>query len=217
MKRKTGRAALVAALTGAVLSLVALLQPARVAADSRRFIPDATLINQDGETVNFYDLVKGRVVAIDLIYTTCQYACPLESARLARMQQILGDRMGKDVFFISISIDPEHDTPAALKAYAAQYDAGPGWYFLTGKIADIDLLSKKLGLWSDPTLTQDGHTPMLLIGNEPTGQWTQTSALDNPKYTAQMIGMWMGGWKNAAPIKTTAAPVVLKQLDDGEK
>jgi protein SCO1/2 len=133
------------------------------------------------------------------------------------MQQILGDRMGKDVFFISISIDPEHDTPAALKASAAKYDAGPGWIFLTGKQSDIDMLSKKLGLWTDPTLTQDGHTPMLLIGNEATGQWTQTSALDNPKYVAQMIAMWFGGWKNRAPIKTTTDAVPMRKLDDGEK
>src|ERR671921_763225 len=91
---------------------------------------------------------------------------------------------------------------AALKAYAAKYDAGPGWIFLTGKMSDIDVLSKKLGLWSDPTLTQDGHTPMLLIGNEAAGQWTQTSALDNPKYTAQMIAQWFGGWHTAAPVKT---------------
>src|SRR5919199_2535993 len=104
MKRKTRRAALVAALTGAVLSLAALLHPAGLAADSRRWIPDVTLINQDGETVNFYDLVKGRIVAIDLIYTTCQYACPLESARLARLPKLLGGRMGKEIFFISISI-----------------------------------------------------------------------------------------------------------------
>jgi len=217
MKRKTRRAALVAAVTGVVLSLVALLQPARIAADSRKLIPDVTLVNQDGESVNFYDLVKGRTVAIDLIYTTCQYACPLESARLSRMQQLLGDRMGKDIFFISISIDPEHDTPAALKAYGKKYDAGPGWIFLTGKQSDIDMLSKKLGLWTDPTLTQDGHTPMLLIGNEPTGQWTQTSALDNPKYTAQMIARWFGGWQNAAPVKTTAAAVPMRKIDDGEK
>lgn len=217
MERKTRRAALVAALTGAVLSLVALLQPARVSADSRRFIPDVTLINQDGETVNFYDLVKGRVVAIDLIYTTCQYACPLETARLARLQQLLGDRMGKEIFFFSISIDPVNDTPEKLKAYAQKYQAGPGWMFLTGKQSDIDMLSKKLGLWTDPSLTQDGHTPMLLIGNETTGQWTQTSALDNPKYTAVMIEQWIGGHYRANKGRDYAqARPIAKPADSGE-
>src|SRR4051812_5451591 len=217
MKRKTRGAALVAALIGMVLSL-ALVRPA-AAADGRpgRIVfPDVTLTTQDGDDVKFYDLIKGRVVAIDLIYTTCQYACPLESARLARMQQLLGDRMGKDIFFISISIDPEHDTPAALKAYAAKYQTGPGWIFLTGKQSDIDVLSKKLGLWTDPSLTQDGHTPMLLIGNEATGQWTQTSALDNPKYTAVMIEQWMGGYTKAAPIKSYAdAKPIAKAANSG--
>jgi protein SCO1 len=218
MIRKTRRAALVAALTGMVLSL-ALVRPAQAAADARpgRIVfPDVTLTTQDGDDVKFYDLIKGRIVAIDLIYTTCQYACPLESARLARMQQLLGDRMGKDIFFISISIDPEHDTPAALKAYGEKYNAGPGWIFLTGKQSDIDMLSKKLGLWTDPSLTQDGHTPMLLIGNEATGQWTQTSALDNPKYTAVMIEQWMGGYKNAVPTKTYAdAKPIAKAANEG--
>ena len=207
MKRKTRRAALAAALTGAVLSVAALLQPSVVVADSRRLIPDVTLTTQDDQQVNFYDLVKGRIVAIDLIYTTCQYACPLESARLARMQQLLGDRMGKDIFFISISIDPEHDTPAALKAYAGKYNAGPGWIFLTGKQSDIDMLSKKLGLWTDPSLSQDGHTPMLLIGNEATGQWTQTSALDNPKYTAVMLEEWIGGSYKQGRSYAEAKPI----------
>jgi protein SCO1 len=207
MKRKTRRAALVAVLTGAVLSLATLLQPSVAAADSRRLIPDVPLIDQDGREVNFYDLVKGRIVAIDLIYTTCQYACPLESARLARMQQLLGDRMGKDIFFISISIDPEHDTPAALKAYGHKYNAGPGWIFLTGQQADIDMLSKKLGLWTDPSLSQDGHTPMLLIGNEATGQWTQTSALDNPKYTAVMLEEWIGGSYKQGTSYREARPI----------
>jgi protein SCO1 len=213
-------AALVAVLTGLVLAAIALLQPAHVAAANSRwgasFFPDVTLTTQDGDNVKFYDLIKDRIVAIDLIYTNCQYACPLESARLARMQQLLGDRMGRDIFFISISIDPEHDTPAALKAYAKKYDAGPGWIFLTGKMADIDVLSKKLGLWSDPTLTQDGHTPMLLIGNEATGQWTQTSALDNPKYTAQMIGSWLNSWKTAKAGKSYAEAKPIVGRDNGK-
>jgi protein SCO1/2 len=220
MKEQTRRAALAAALTGVVLSLsVALLRPMPVAAASRwgaSYFPDVTLTTQHGQPVKFYDLIKGRIVAIDLIYTNCQYSCPLETARLARMQQLLGDRMGREVFFISISIDPEHDTPAALKAYAEKYDAGPGWTFLTGKMADIDLLSKKLGLWSDPAQSQDGHTPMLLIGNEATGQWTQTSALDNPAYTARILTDWLTSWKSAQGGKSYAEAPALAKPKDGE-
>jgi mono/diheme cytochrome c family protein len=79
------------------------------------------------------------------------------------------------------------------------------------------MLSKKLGLWSDPTLTQDGHTPMLLIGNEATGQWTRTSALDNPKFTAQIIGEWMNSYKTATVGRSYAeAAPISKPAGTGE-
>src|ERR687883_507990 len=106
------------------------------------YFPNVTLTTQDGASVRFYDdLIKGKIVAINLIYTTCKYACPLETARLAQVQQLLGDRMGRDVFFYSITIDPEHDTPAVLSEYADKYRAGPGWLFLKGAKADIELIS----------------------------------------------------------------------------
>ena len=164
------------------------------------YFPNVELTTQAGERVRFRDLIKGRTVAIELMYTTCRYACPLETARLAQVQALLGERMGKDVFFLSISIDPEHDTPAVLKAFAAQFHAGPGWIFLTGKRADIDLLGKKIGLYTraDPE-NKDGHVPALLIGNEPSGQWMRGSALDHPKMTATLITRWVAGYPAAAP------------------
>ena len=145
-------------------------------ADTRRPGPDrflnVTLTTHEGTEVRFYDdLIKGKTVAIDLIYTTCEYACPLETAKMAQVQRLLGDRMGRDIFFYSITIDPEHDTPAVLKEYAERYRAGPGWLFLTGKKTDIDLLSRKLGLYTPPDPSNpDGHVPYLLVGNEATGQ-----------------------------------------------
>ena len=180
----------------------------RVSTDNSRwganYFPNVTLTTQAGRSVRFYDdLIKGKIVAIELIYTSCQYNCPLETARLAQVQKMLGDRMGKDVFFYSITIDPQHDTPAVLKAYAEQFGAGPGWLFLTGTQADIDLLSRKLGLYSPPNpSSKDGHTPALLIGNEPTGQWMQNVATSQPSALARMIGTWMGGWQNAAATPT---------------
>jgi len=147
--------------------------------------PNVELTTQDGKKVHFYDdLIKGKVVAINLIYTTCKYSCPLETARLVQLQKLMGDRMGKDIFFYSISIEPEHDTPEVLKDYADKYHVRPGWLFLTGKPADIKLLSHKLGLDSLPTIDDpDGHTPHLLMGNEATGLWMKNTALDN-------IGSW---------------------------
>src|SRR3954467_7558111 len=127
---------------------LAILCGRPVLADSRwgaNYFPNVELTTQDGKTVHFYDdLIKGKIVAIDLIYTTCQYSCPLETARLAQVQRLIGDRMGRDVFFYSITIDPDHDTPPVLADYARKYQAGPGWLFLTGARADIDLLSRKL-------------------------------------------------------------------------
>ena len=156
--------------------------------------PNVELTTQNGKKVRFYDdLIKGKVVAIELIYTTCKYSCPLETARLVQLQKLLGDRMGKDVFFYSITIDPEHDTPEVLKDYAEKYHVGPGWLFLTGKEADIKLLSRRLGLDSLPNGNDpDGHTPSLLIGNEATGIWMKNSALDNTRFTALKIQELMG-------------------------
>ncbi len=162
------------------------------------YFPNVPLTTQDGKTVHFYDdLLKGKMVAIDLIYTRCVDSCPLETARMAQVQKLLGDKVGKDIFFYSISIDPKHDTPAVLKAYAEKYHVGPGWLFLTGKAADIDLISKKIGLYSDPDSgNRDGHSTQLLIGNAATGQWIQDSAVDNPRFLATKIDNFVSGWKN---------------------
>lgn len=199
--------AAVAAITGAAAPAAA--QHARWGADH---FPNVTLTTQDGTQVRFYDdLIKGKIVAINLIYTTCKYACPLETARLAQVQKLLGDRMGKDVFFYSITIDPEIDTPAVLKEYAKQYRAGPGWVFLTGKKEDIDLLSRKTGLYSAPNpANPDGHKPYLLVGNEATGQWMRNSGMDNAGYLATTIGKWLDSWQTAkgAPRSYTAAPKI---------
>ena len=160
--------------------------------------PNVELITQDGKKVHFYDdLIKGKIVAIDLIYTTCEYACPLETARMVQVQKKLGSRVGSDIFFYSISIDPEHDTPEVLRAYMEKFHVSPGWTFLTGKKQDIDFLSKRLGLWSDPSINKDGHLPHLLIGNEATNQWMRGSALDNPSFQARMIGDFLDNFKHA--------------------
>jgi len=157
--------------------------------------PNVMLTNQDGKQMKFYDdLIKGKIVVIDFFYTQCKDACPLETARLRQVQKQLGDRVGKDIFFISISLDTKHDTPEVLHDYAEMYNAGPGWYFLTGKEEDITLLSKKLGLYS-PDWGRDGHTPGLMIGNEPAGQWMRQAATDNPRFLAIAIGEMLDNYK----------------------
>lgn len=177
--------------------------------------PNVELTTQDGKKVHFYDdLIKGKVVAIELMYTSCRYNCPLETARLVQVQKLLGDRMGKDVFFYSITIEPETDTPKVLKAYTEKYHIGPGWLFLTGKDADIKLISRKLGLDSLPNPNDpDGHTPSLLIGNEKTGLWMRNSGLDNIKFLALKIEQMIGYGAPAVDVAAANAGGVGNKLD----
>jgi protein SCO1 len=182
------------------------------------YFPNVPLTTQDGKTVRFYDdLLKNKIVAIDLIYTHCVDSCPLETARLAQVQKMLEGRVGRDIFFYSISIDPKRDTPPVLKRYAEQYHAGPGWLFLTGKPSDIELISKKLGLYSDPDSgNRDGHTTQLLIGNVATGQWMQNSATDNPRFLATTLSNFIDAWKKpGAPPAVTYAAAPTLDADSG--
>ena len=161
------------------------------------YFPNVPLVTHEGETVHFFDdLIQGKVVAINFIYTTCPDSCPLETARMAKVQKLLGDRVGQDIFMYSITIDPEHDTPEVLAKYAERYDAGPGWWFLTGKESDITLLRQKLGLYIEEI--QDGsnnHNLSLIIGNQTTGKWLRRSPFENPFILAKEIGTWLTGWK----------------------
>lgn len=169
------------------------------------YFPDIVLTTQDGAKVRFYeDLVKGKNVAVNVVYTSCRDECPLETARMAEVQRLLGDRMGKDIFFLSISIDPEKDTAQVLKAYAGKFGVGPGWLFLTGKKDDIKALTRKLGLSrTSDAFSKDGHASSLMLGNDANGQWMRNSAVDNPRFlAATMAGFF--GWKDVQPTQSYA-------------
>jgi len=207
-------------VTAALLAgVVAFLHGGSASADNRwgaDYFPNVPLTTQDGTAVHLYDdLLKGKSVAINVMYTSCKDECPLETARLAQLQRLLGERMGKDIFFYSITIDPKLDTPKVLKAYAQKYGVGPGWLFLTGKDEDIKLVTKKLGLSRrNDSASKDGHTASLMVGNEPAGLWMRNSAVDNPQFLATTIANFLG-WKDAGPVKSyaEARPLV---LDPGE-
>jgi protein SCO1 len=164
----------------------------------RDYFPNVPLTTHTGRIVRFYDdLLKGKSVVVNVIYTRCKDRCPLETAKLSQVQRLLAGRMGSDIFFYSISIDPEWDTPAVLRDYAEKFHAGPGWLFLTGKRDDIAAVQKKIGLYSrTDAVNPDGHLPSLMIGNEPTGQWMLNSAIDNPRFLAATITNFLIGWKN---------------------
>jgi protein SCO1/2 len=140
-----------------------------------KYFGDVKLVDQNGRELSFYtDLLQGRTVIINVMFATCTGACPVMSGTLEKIQNHLGDRLGKDVRLLSISIDPVHDTPARLKEYAERFHARPGWYFLTGPKENVEAVLRKLGQWSDEP---SDHQTLLLIGNERTGLWKKALAL----------------------------------------
>lgn len=153
--------------------------------------PNVPLTNHEGEQVRFYDdLVKDKFVTINMVYTTCKATCPLVTANLVRVQKILGERVGRDLFMYSITIDPKRDTPKVLKKYAKTHGVGKGWQFLTGKPEDIELLRRGLGFtWADPVrdANKDNHTGNLRYGNEPLMLWGAVPGLSNPSWVAKCI------------------------------
>jgi copper(I)-binding protein/cytochrome oxidase Cu insertion factor (SCO1/SenC/PrrC family) len=181
------------------------------------YFPNVPLITHEGKTVNFFDdLIKDRIVAINFIYTHCPDTCPLETAQLVQVQKILGDRLGKDVFFYSISIDPENDTPSVLKEYRERFKAR--WTFLTGKKSDIIKLRRKLGLYVEEI--QDGsnnHNVNMIIGNQATGRWMKRAPFENPYVLADQIGNWLTGWKAPPRGDNYANAPELRSIPRGEQ
>ncbi|MET0623247.1 MAG: SCO family protein [Pyrinomonadaceae bacterium] len=141
-------------------------------------IPDVTLLDQDGREVRFYtDLVKGKVVVINFIFTSCKVVCPPLGANFAKVQNMSGGRVGKDVYLISVSTDPETDTPARLRAWGEKFGAGPGWRLVTGEKAQVDKLL--LALTGD-VARKGEHTAVVLVGSDPRGEWRQAYGLAPP-------------------------------------
>jgi protein SCO1/2 len=156
----------------------------------RLVIPDVVLLNQHGERVRFYhDLVRGRVVAINFIFTTCTTVCPLLGVQFSTLQELMGERMGRDVALISLSVDPVLDTPERLKAWADRFDGGPGWTLLTGAKREVEALLKALHVF---TPDKQAHTPTILIGNDATGTWRRTYGLVAPATLADMLSAALG-------------------------
>lgn len=135
------------------------------------YFPNVELRSHEGKRVRFYDdLIKGKVVSINFMFTSCSTFCPRATANLLKVQAHLGEHLGRDVSMLSITVDPEKDTPGILRKYAAEHRAKPGWQFLTGAAGDIDRIRQALGVFEEnPDKTQ--HTGILTYGNEATGTW----------------------------------------------
>jgi protein SCO1 len=133
------------------------------------YFPNLPVVTQDGKTLRFYDdVIKGKQVVVSFLYTSCPDMCPLTTARLALVKDQLGDIMGRDVFFVSLTVDPENDTPARMKAMADAFNAGSGWLFLTGKPEDIRAINSKFG---NRSAVLSDHRNEIILGNDVTGDW----------------------------------------------
>ncbi|QHG65075.1 SCO family protein [Pseudomonas putida] len=167
------------------------------------YFPNTPLVTQDGKQVRFFDdLIKDKVVAINFIFTGCSDSCPVETARLRQVQKILGERVGKDIFLYSISIDPYNDTAATLKRYAEKFGIGPGWTLLTGEPEDIEQLRRRLGLYIEGLENgrSKDHNLSLIIGNQATGRWMKASPFESPYILADRLGNSLHNWKQATAM-----------------
>jgi cytochrome oxidase Cu insertion factor (SCO1/SenC/PrrC family)/cytochrome c2 len=137
------------------------------------YFPNLPVVTQDGETLRFYDdVIKGRIVVVSFIYTNCPDICPLTTARIAQVEEKLGGIVGRDIFLVSMTVDPERDTPRRLKEFSAAFGAGPGWRFLTGRPEDIRAINARLG---DKSRTLSEHRNEIVLGNDATGEWARNS------------------------------------------
>lgn len=140
-----------------------------------KYFSDVELIDQDGRKVRFYsDVLKGKTVVVNALFTTCTNVCPPISRNFERIQEALGERLGKDVFLVSITVDPVTDTPERLKEYAQKFHARPGWSFLTGTKENVDQALYKLGQYVQD---KNSHKTIVIIGNETTGLWKKAFGL----------------------------------------
>jgi protein SCO1/2 len=164
----------------------------------QRYFPDLILTTHEGRKVRLYDdLIKDKIVIINFMYARCDGVCLPITANLVKVQQLFGDRMGRDVFINSFTLKPEQDTPEALKRYAEMYKVKPGWSFITGSPADMENVRRKLGFVDpDPVLDRDksNHIGNISYGNEPLSRWGGAPGTSKPEWIVKMVS-WVD-WPN---------------------
>jgi cytochrome oxidase Cu insertion factor (SCO1/SenC/PrrC family) len=155
-------------------------QPAPVALP----VPDIEVVNQDGRHVRFNSqVVEGRIAIVTGFFTNCSSMCPFTQEKLAQVAKLLGPRLGKDVVIISVSVDPENDTPARMKDWAEKFHTGPGWTLLSGNRSEVDTLLKSLGLFVE---LRQRHQSALMVGSASTG-WVRISSWTPAEKLARLV------------------------------
>ena len=216
-------------MTAALAALAILSAATAGEAQMRRgpeFFPNLPVVNQNGETLKFYDdLIKDKIVIVMFIYTSCTDICPLTTARMTLIEDKLGSAVGRDIFIVSMTVDPEVDTPEKLKAYSKSFATGPGWTFVTGKPEDIRAINYRLG---ERSKILSDHRNEIVLGNDVTGEWQRDNVMGDldrvvttiremdPKWRAQVqpaarnsamnTGLAMGMQPGQAMYKKICAP-----------
>ena len=170
---------------------VAATEPADKAAaeaKAREYFTNVELIDQNGQRLKFYDdVLKDNVVVISFIFTNCGGACPLMTRNLTMIRDMLPSNVRDEVNFISISLDPVRDTPSAMKEFAQTHDADQErWLWLTGKPDNVNLVTKKLGTYTDEL---EAHTTMLIAANVRESHWTKIQPNVPPNGVVQRLRM----------------------------
>jgi protein SCO1/2 len=184
MKRRWTRGLSVALLLVLAPLGAALLTSAKGATAARDYFTDTVLVDQNGRSHRFYsDLIAGRVVIMNIIFTGCRSSCPIIMGRLVELQDLLGPK-SSDVSILSISVDPVLDTPQTLHAYADSLQAKQGWYFLTGEKDAVDTVLGRLGNRSS---TPEDHNDVIVVGNDASGTWIKLTAIATTEDIARAI------------------------------
>jgi protein SCO1 len=160
-------------------------QAPNAASAAQKYFTDVPLVDQHGKTVRLYsDVIHGKVIVAAVFFTSCRATCPRLIDTLVRLQAHYGERVGKELYLVCLTVDPETDTPERLKTYAGQVHAGAGWSFLTGERPNVELALAKLGQRSP---AKEDHSNILIIGNDATGLWKKALGLAPPVEIIQVV------------------------------
>jgi len=156
-----------------------------------RYFPEVSLFTQDGSKVRLYeDLIKDKIVVINFFYATCNGICVPVTSNLVKVQKLLGDRVGRDIFMYSFTLKPKEDSPDVLRRYAERFSVTPGWQFLTGDSDALELVRRRMG-FTDPDPRRDAdklnHTGMVRYGNEPLTLWAACPGMSAPESLVKSI------------------------------
>jgi protein SCO1/2 len=157
----------------------------------QRYFPNLVLTNHLGKKVRLYDdLIKDKIVIINMMYAKCEGICVPITRNLLKVQTLLGDRMGRDIFMYSFTLKPEEDTPGRLAHYAHMHHVKPGWSFLTGSRADMEMIRRKFGYVDpDPEVDKDksNHIGVIKYGNEPLQRWGGCPGMSKPSWIVKTL------------------------------